>query len=260
VEQENFSAEIITRDLDTQFIGQKVIFFPSVDSTMDAARREARWGAPAGTVVVADEQTTARGRLKRKWISPRGELALSVILRPNREYLPDMIMLASLAVVLSIEAVTGIKARIKWPNDILINDLKVCGILIENDIYQNNLVHSIIGIGINVNLHMPDYPEITATATSLSDQLKKIISRVYLARNLLVQMENLYFSLPVNQWVFENWSARLVTLGQSVQVTQGKTLYHGIAESVARDGSLIIREENGSLTKIMAGDVTLRKD
>lgn len=259
MEESILSPEMITRDIRTRFIGQKVIYFPSLDSTMEAARREARWGAPAGTVVIADQQTAARGRLKRTWISPKGELAFSVILRPNHEHLPDMIMLAPLSVVHSIENLTGLKAQIKWPNDVLIKGRKVCGILIENDIHKNKVVHSIIGIGINVNVHIADYPEIAATAASLSDELGKPVSRLALLQELLRGMENLYFSLPESKIVFEDWKAHLVTLGQSVQVTLGNTIYSGIAESVAKDGSLMLRQEDGNLTKIVAGDVTLRK-
>jgi BirA family biotin operon repressor/biotin-[acetyl-CoA-carboxylase] ligase len=260
VEEISLSPETITRGLNTRFLGQKVIYFPSVDSTMEAARREARWGAPAGTVVIADKQTAARGRLNRTWISPQGELALSIILRPNKSSLANMIMLASLAASFSIESTTGLNTRIKWPNDVLIKERKVCGILIENDIYKNNLVHTIIGIGINVNMHIPDFPEIAATATSLSDELGKAVSRSGLAQQLLKEMEDLYLSLPQSDWVFEQWQGRLITLGQSVQVTQGNAVYHGIAESVAKDGSLMLREEDGGLSKIVAGDVTLRKD
>jgi BirA family biotin operon repressor/biotin-[acetyl-CoA-carboxylase] ligase len=189
---DNLSPELIIRELSTHFIGQKVIFFSTTTSTMDVARREARWGAPAGTVVLADEQTAGRGRLERSWISPKGNLALSVILRPNLDYLPYLVMIASLAVVYSIEKVTGIKPQIKWPNDVFIKEKKVCGILIENDIRKNDLVYSIIGIGININLHIPDIPAIAPFATSLSEELGKTISRVEIAQQLLIEMERLY--------------------------------------------------------------------
>jgi BirA family biotin operon repressor/biotin-[acetyl-CoA-carboxylase] ligase len=114
---------------------------------MDSARKEAQWGAEAGTVILADEQTSARGRLRRTWYSPKGGLCFSVILRPNIDYLPYMIMLASLAVTYSIRIITGLKPQIKWPNDVLIREKKVCGILIENDIRKNVLRHMVIGIG-----------------------------------------------------------------------------------------------------------------
>lgn len=258
MEEENLSPEAILRSLNTRFIGQKVIYYSTLDSTMEAAKREALWGAEAGTVIIADKQTAARGRLQRTWISPKGCLAISVILRPNLDYLPCMVMLASLAVTYSIQAVTGLKPQIKWPNDVLLNEKKVCGILIENDIRKNTLKHSIIGIGINVNLRIANYPEIAALATSLSDQLGKKVSRLDLARQLLIEMDNLYPSAMQPDSILEQWKTRLVTLGQRVQVRTGFKTNRGIAESVAKDGSLMLRQRDGSLIKIVAGDVTLR--
>jgi BirA family biotin operon repressor/biotin-[acetyl-CoA-carboxylase] ligase len=259
MEENSLSPALITNELNTQFIGKKVIFFASLDSTMEAARREALWGAPAGTVVIADEQTAGRGRLKRSWLSPRGGLTLSVILRPNIEYLPYLIMLTSVAVARSIENVTGLRPQIKWPNDVLIGDKKVCGILIENDIRKNALVASVIGIGINVNVHVADFPEISSIATSLSDQTGKIVSRLDMLQQLLIEMEKLYNSLPQGDSIFQQCKNRLVTLGQNVQVSQGQTLYQGIAESVAGDGSLLLRITNGDVIKIFAGDVSLSR-
>jgi len=144
--------ESVSLGLDTRFIGQKIIYFPQLSSTMDVARSEARQGVSEGTVIIAGEQTSGRGRLKRHWLSPPGNVALSVILHPDVSSLPCLIMIASLAVVRSIESTTGLKADIKWPNDILIDGKKVCGILIENEISSDKTARAIIGIGVNVNL------------------------------------------------------------------------------------------------------------
>jgi BirA family transcriptional regulator, biotin operon repressor / biotin---[acetyl-CoA-carboxylase] ligase len=258
VEETSLSPQIIVRDLKTRFIGQKVIYYPSLNSTMDAAKKEALWGAPAGTVVVAEEQTAGKGRLQRTWISPKGGISLSVILRPNLEYLPYMIMIASLAVCKSIIKLTGLQPRIKWPNDIQINDKKISGILIENDIRQSSLRHTIIGIGMNVNLRVADYPEIAPLATSLSDLTGKVIPRAEVIRQLLIEMENLYLSLPQKETIFEDWKNHLTTLGQNVEAHMGQQVFHGIAESVSPDGSLFLRQIDGKLIRIIAGDVTLK--
>jgi BirA family transcriptional regulator, biotin operon repressor / biotin---[acetyl-CoA-carboxylase] ligase len=259
VEENSLSPDLITAGLPTHFIGQKVIFFPSLDSTMEAARREAIWGAPAGTIVVAEEQTAGRGRLKRSWLSPRGGLTFSVILRPNLEYLPYLVMISSLAAAAAIENVTGIRSQIKWPNDVLISDKKVGGILIENDIRKNSLAFSVIGIGLNVNIRIQDYPEISSIATSLSDQTGVIVSRLDILRQLLIEMEKLYRQLPQSDYIFKQWKNRLVTLGQNVQASQGNAVYNGTVESVAPDGSLLLRTADGDLIKILAGDVTLSR-
>ena len=252
------SPAAITDNLGTRFVGQRVICYPKLTSTNDVAKREAQQGAIEGTVVVADEQTAGRGRIKRLWLSPRGSLALSVVLYPSLSCLPSLIMVASLAVVHCIEKITGLKAQIKWPNDVLINDKKICGILIESEVRGRQVDLAVIGIGINVNLNPSDFPEISPTATSLSHELGRDVSRLDILRCLLAETERLYLALPGGDSVYQQWRDNLVTLGKKVRVRSGETTYNGVAESVARDGSLLLRQPDGSLTKIVAGDVTLR--
>ena len=168
-------------------------------------------------------------------------------------------MLASLAVVRSIVSVTGLKPQIKWPNDVLLNGKKVSGILIENDFLGDKVAYSIIGIGIDVNLKLADFPEIQPIATSLSDELGKEVSRLKLIRHLLVEMENLYLGLSSGGSLYEEWRDNLVTLGQVVRATTDDAVYDGMAESVDRDGSLLLRRRDGTSVKIVAGDVTLRE-
>jgi len=225
---------------------------------MEVARREAQRGAAEGTVIIADEQTVGRGRVRRTWLSPRGNIALSIILYPSIVYLPSLIMLASLAVAHSIESVTGLKAQLKWPNDVLISGRKVCGILIESNVRGGRVDYAIIGIGINVNLGLADFPEFSPVATSLSDELGREVPLIELIRCLLVEIERLYLALPSGESIYQQWRDRLITLGRKVEVRWGKTMYTGVAESVARDGSLLLRRPDGSLTKIVARDVTLR--
>jgi len=225
---------------------------------MDVARQEAQKGAVEGTVIIADEQIAGKGRIKRIWLSPPGNVALSIILYPDVLYLPYLIMLASLAVVHSIEAVTSLKSQIKWPNDVLISGKKVCGILTESDVRGETVAYVIIGIGINISMRPADFPEILPATTSLVHELGRDVSRVDMIRCLLSEVERLYLTLPVGDTVYEEWRDRLITLGKRVKVKSGKTMLEGIAESVARDGSLLLRHSDGSSTKIVAGDVTLR--
>ncbi len=245
----------ITDNLGTHFIGQKVIHYASLTSTMEVAKREAQHGAAEGTVIIAEEQTAGRGRIKRTWLSPKGNIALSVILYPSLEHLPSLIMLVSLAVVYSIETVVALKPQLKWPNDVLINGRKVCGVLIESDVSENKVNCAIIGIGVNVNLGLSASPDLVLTATSLSDELGRYVSRLDIVRQLLIELERLYLTLPMEGSIYEQWRGRLVTLGTKVCVKSGKTTYEGIAESVTEDGSLLLRHSSGSLTKIVAGDV-----
>ncbi len=247
----------ITHNLGTRFIGQRVIYYPSLTSTMEVAKRETQLGAAEGTVVIVGEQTGGRGRMGRVWLSPKGNIALAIILYPSLAYLPPLTMLASLAVVHSIEAVTGLRPQVKWPNDVLVNGRKVCGILIESDVRGEKVAYAIMGIGVNVNLRISDFPEISSSATSLSNELGKDISLLSLTQHLLVEVERLYLTLPAGGSIYEEWRDSLVTLGRKVQVNSGNIRHEGIAESVARDGSLLLRHSDGSLTKIVAGDVTL---
>lgn len=255
----DLTSESITDGLETGFIGQRVLYYPSLNSTMEAARREAGEGAAEGTIIVADEQTAGKGRLKRVWLTPGGNIAMSVILYPDIKYLSSIIMMASLAVVHSIETVTGLKSKIKWPNDVLINNRKVCGILIENDVRGNKLNYTVIGIGINVNLKLGDFPEISQTATSLVDELGKEVSRLELIRSLLVELEKLYTVLQTGRSVYEEWRDNLITLGRKVRLDTGETVHEGTAESVNRDGSLMLRSLNGNTIRVVAGDVNLKE-
>jgi len=257
--EDSLSPAAITDGLSTRFIGQAVIGYPSLPSTNDVARRLAQEGAKEGTVIVAEEQTAGRGRIKRSWLSPRGSIALSIILYPPLAYLPSLIMVASLAVASSIEQVTDLKAQIKWPNDVLVNSKKVCGILIESDVRGGKVDYAVIGIGVNVNLKLSDFPEIAPTATSLSQELGRDVPRREIIRSLLTEAERLYLALPAGDSVFRQWQNRLVTLGKKVRVSSGEATYKGTAESVASDGSLLLRQPDGNLLKIVAGDVTMRQ-
>ena len=252
------SAAAITAGLKTTLIGQKISYYHSLPSTMDAARREILQGAAAGTVIIAGEQTRGRGRRQRTWLTPAGNIALSIILFPDIKALPYLIMIASLAAAQSIETITGVKTQIKWPNDVLVNGKKVCGILTENEV-KGKATSSIIGIGINIDLKVADYAEIADTAASLKSLPNKDDLRVQLIRSLLTQFERLYLQLPDGKSIFEAWRNRLVTLGQKVKATAGNQIIEGTAESVDASGALAIRGADGTLTRVVAGDVTLRR-
>ena len=253
----DLTPDSITRGLATRFIGQKVIYYRRLPSTMKVATERARQGVAEGTTIIAGEQTGGRGRLGRLWLSPPGNIALSVILYPDLDYLPSLVMLASLAVVRAIKAVTGLKANISWPNDVLINGRKVCGILVESDVWGGEVAYAVVGMGMNVNLDAVDFPDISSTATSLRAETGGELSLVDIIRQLLLDMEGLYITLQVGGSVYEEWRDSLVTLGRQVTVTSVKTSQQGIAESVDRDGALRLRLPDGSLVRVIAADVTL---
>jgi len=256
--RDELSARSVTASLPTRYIGQNVIFRGKLSSTMDLARKEMQHGAANGTVVLAGEQTAGRGRLGRSWLSPRGNLALSIILYPQEQYLSSLVMVASLAAAQSIESHSGLNVDIKWPNDILIRGKKVCGIMIESGLAATSRCYAILGLGLNVNMRLADYSEIAATATSLSDETGKEVSRLALVRELLTQLERWYEALLCGESVYVSWRQRVITLGKAVRVQAGEMSFEGVAESVGTDGSLLLRLADGKLVAVPAGDVTLR--
>jgi BirA family transcriptional regulator, biotin operon repressor / biotin---[acetyl-CoA-carboxylase] ligase len=256
--EEILNSSAIMAGLTTRFIGQNILYYPVTTSTNDIARQQALARCPEGTAVIAERQTSGRGRLKREWVTPQGNIAVSVVLYPARKDLPFLTMLAALAVQYCIRKTTGLKCELKWPNDVLINGKKVCGILLESRAAANTVDYAIIGIGINVNMKLADYPEISAIATSLADKTGNEVSRTALLQNLFSEMEKLYLRLRAGESILAEWRENLVTMGKQIHVRAGDDIFEGIAESVAEDGSLMLRCADGRLMQFMAGDVTLK--
>lgn len=254
----DLSQDAIIQGLNTQFVGRNLLYYPTVSSTMDIARKAAREGASEGTIVVAEEQTEGRARMGRSWISPPGVIAISVILHPEMSQLLRLAIVASLATSRGIEQATGLKTTIKWPNDVLINGKKVSGILMESALRGQSVDWAIIGVGINANFDPKAFPEIADIATSLSAELGREVSQLKVLLHLLFEMEQLYLALRRDEPLHEEWQERLETLGKMVQVTSGTQVEEGYADSVDSDGSLLLRRSDGSLTRIIAGEVTLR--
>jgi BirA family transcriptional regulator, biotin operon repressor / biotin---[acetyl-CoA-carboxylase] ligase len=244
----------------TILIGRTVYYYPSVTSTNDTAKKLAKAGETEGSVIITEIQSAGKGRLARTWLTPKGNLAMSVILKPPLEYLPQLIMIASLSVVYSIKLTCGIDAQIKWPNDILIHGKKVCGILIESEVKKNTVNYAIIGIGINVNFDPSSNPDIATLATSLSNETGNRVSLEDLYSAVLTEMEKLYFQVKTGMRIHDDWQNHMETLGRQITVKSGDTIEQGTAESVTENGSLLLRHHDGSLIEIMAGDVSVIKN
>ena len=245
--------------LKTKTFGRNLIFEPSGGSTMDLARDGALHGAVGGTVALADEQTAGRGRLGRTWITPPAtNLASTLILRPPASVLRDVAMVAPLAVCHAIQDIAGIHADIKWPNDVQIGGKKVAGILIETDLTDQHRAFVLIGSGINVNFDPREHEEIRDIATSLRAELGRDVDREALLASYLAHFEQLYNAAKCGETIRDRWRARLVTLGKEVRATWQGGMAEGLAEDVDADGALLVRTPDGALTRVEAGDVTLR--
>ncbi|MFQ5471859.1 MAG: biotin--[acetyl-CoA-carboxylase] ligase [Dehalococcoidia bacterium] len=249
--------ELIESGLTTRKIGRSIIHEMTCDSTMNVARSEAQDGAVHGTVVLAEEQAFGRGRFGRSWTSPPGtNLYLTLIVRPPAERLRSLAMIAPLAVCRAVGDVADLYARIKWPNDILVRERKLAGVLIESEVSGRDVAFALIGIGLNVNLDVDRAPEIAQIATSLMRESGHEISREKTLAALLNRFEELYESPATS--IVEAWRSRLETLGRRVTLSLGDEVYEGVAEDVDEVGSLVLRLADGSTMTFEAGEVSLR--
>jgi BirA family biotin operon repressor/biotin-[acetyl-CoA-carboxylase] ligase len=246
--------------------GHPVYLFQQIGSTNDVARRLAQADAPEGLLVVAEEQTAARGRAGRRWITPAGSaLAFSLVLRPSvpPAQAARLTMMAGLAVCEAIEQIAAVRAALKWPNDILVAGQKAGGILVEAATPAESggrLEFAIVGIGVNV-AEAPAPGEVDFPATALEAQAGQPIDRLRLLRAILQRLEARYPALTaLDQSVLHKaWAARLVWLGQAVFARTPAGDYAGQAESTDPDGALVLRLDTGERMRVLAGDVRLRQ-
>ncbi len=238
---------------------QRIHYFPEIGSTMDAARELAKKGAGEGTIVIAEAQTRGRGRLSREWLSPEGGIYFTFVLRPriSPAYAPRINLMASVAVAATVRKLLGLKAELKWPNDVLIEGRKVCGILAEMDAEMDVVNFVNVGIGINANTSIPQFEK---TVTSLKDELGRAISRKEFLSVLLMEIERQQ-PLLMKVDLLEQWKKLSVTLNKDVRIVAPGEVIVGRAIDIDTTGALIIKERNGSLKKAMAGDcIHLREE
>jgi BirA family biotin operon repressor/biotin-[acetyl-CoA-carboxylase] ligase len=226
---------------------------------MDEAARQSQGGAQEGTVVAAETQTAGRGRLGRSWLSRPGNLYLTIVLRPTLQALPFLNCLSGVAVVRAISQATGLRPRLQWPNDVLLEGKKVAGILVESAVEGDAVRYALVGIGINVDLDISQVPEIASFATSLNAAASNPVSREEVLRHLLQGMDSLYLQLAQGKTPLGEWKALLDTLGRRVRASWRDQVYWGQAEDVDELGNLRLRRDDGRLVTLAAGDVTLHE-
>jgi BirA family biotin operon repressor/biotin-[acetyl-CoA-carboxylase] ligase len=268
--QDILNAFEVRCNLNTEVLGKKVVFLSTVDSTNEYAKKLAFEGAVEGTVVLAENQVCGKGRLGRAWASAdKKGIWMSIVLRP--EVPPEEVQLitlaASVAVVKALRESTGIEAGIKWPNDIILDNKKVCGILTEMNSEMEAVNFIILGIGINVNQLTEDFPdEIKKTAVSLRAYSQNVGTGTYfynrseIIKKLLFELERIYIKIISNDLkeVTEEWKKYSVTLGKEVRVlTKGDT-FTGMAEDITKDGRLVVACADGIKREILSGEVSVR--
>ena len=248
----------ISHNLHTKFIGRKICYFDALPSTMDIAMQLGLDGSAEGTVVIAETQTKGRGRLGRSWSSPKYKgIYISLVLRPK--ILPNassiLTLLAAVSVCEAIQEITTLEARIKWPNDILIHNKKLGGILTELNAEMDSVRFMVIGIGINVNNEQKTIPE---GATSLKEQKKENINRIALLQEILRKIEanySLFQKRTGKESIIDKWRNYNITLGRKVKVACQSIHLEGEALDIDIDGGLLLRRDCGLVEKVMAGDV-----
>ncbi|OGP71885.1 MAG: biotin--[acetyl-CoA-carboxylase] ligase [Deltaproteobacteria bacterium RBG_16_50_11] len=251
--------------LETKWIGKTIHFFETIDSTNAKAYELALRGAREGEVVIAESQKKGKGRLGRQWFSPPfSNLYLSVILRPKiPPHQASLItLMAAVATAEAIGKFSGLAPRIKWPNDVLLNDRKVAGLLNEIHSEADRIHFVILGIGVNLNMDESMVSkEIRSRATSLKKEMGQTISRKDFLRTLLGELETWYeaFSDEGGTIILKAWRDRAQIQGKQVNVTSfGETL-RGVAIDVDSDGALILETEGGEKKRVVAGDVEYAK-
>ena len=247
----------ISRSLETKIFGRKIFYFDTLTSTIDMAMDLGVKGALSGTLILAEAQTKGKGRLGRSWFSPKYKgLYMSLILRPAMlpAQAPILTLLAAASICTALKNSTGVASQIKWPNDILINNKKLCGILTQVIAETDRIDFVIISAGINVN---NDKKSLLSTATSLKEQKKEEVSRVSLLQEILRELEANYLALEKKgaSQILGKWRQHNTTLGRRVKVYCQNRHIEGEALDIDTDGGLLIRKDNGLTEKVMAGDV-----
>lgn len=256
--------EEIKNFLSTEYIGKNIIYYDSTGSTNSKAKELAELGQEHGTVVISEEQTTGRGRLGRSWVSPKYKgIWMSMILRPNiiTENISQITLLGAAAVQKAIMKM-GINTKIKWPNDIVLNGRKVCGILTEMSGEVDHINYLVMGIGINVNFEEEDFPEeLKNIATSLTLESGKYIDRKLLISNVLNTFEVLYNDFVKNGDIAETIDIcrkNSILIGKEIQLVNRGKVTTAKAIDISDQGELVILNCHGSIENIVSGEVSIK--
>lgn len=263
------NSSVITDHTSTCGIGHTIVHKQCVDSTNEEAKRGGDMEASHGTVYLADEQTAGKGRRGRSWLSEsRENLYFTVLLRPNLspEKVTMLTLVMAYAVALATEKLTGLQAGIKWPNDIVVNNKKVCGILSEMKVEKQKCAYCVIGVGINIGqTRFPE--ELKGMATSLRTECMCMkektpeINKEILLQEILATFEEAYqafLEAESLQPILETYNAHLVNKNRNVRVLEPSGAYEGMALGVTGTGELLVKKGNGTIQEVYAGEVSVR--
>jgi len=251
--------------LNTKFIGKDIVYLDSVDSTNSYGKRLAESDFSDGTVIIAEEQTSGRGRLGRDWVSPKGKgIWMTIILNPyiKPNLASQVTLIAAMAVLKAIKAVYDMDIMIKWPNDLVVNGKKVCGILAELGAEIERVNYLCVGIGINANLDESDFKnQALDMATSLKIAAGMEVERKKLIVRILDIFESYYSKFLEKgsiEFMIEEYKKYLVNMGKEVRLVAKNEEIHAITEDITSEGHLLVRLDDGTLKEISSGEVSVR--
>jgi len=255
----------ITRDLKTQLIGKRVYYFEEIDSTQNFAQNIAADKKENGTIIIAEKQTSGRGRLDRKWTSPKGGIWFSLIIHPKFDVSSSTLIpiLSAVALSKSIKSVLGLETEVKWPNDITMNGKKVAGVLVDASFQTNSIDYLILGIGINFDIDAKKLEKrLTKTPNfygidSLRGKEDKTPPKKLL-KEFLLQFEKNLFQLDKGEKskIIKEWTKRAAGIGKKITINTSNGKISGISQGIDNDGALKIKTKNET-KKIYVGDVVL---
>lgn len=255
----------VKKHLETDDYGKHIQYFESVDSTQKIAHELAQQGAANGTVVISEEQLAGKGRMARPWSSKAYKgIWMSVITRPHLtlQQAPQMTLVAAVAITKAIEEVTGLVAQIKWPNDLLINQKKITGILTELQADPDLIKSIILGIGINVNQDMDEFPkELSSIATSLKVELGKSVNRAKLIATTLKYLEEYTKMYEANGFkpIKLLWESYSNTIGKRIRAVMVNETVEGLAIGITDSGMLELKLDDGTIYGVYSGDIEFQK-
>lgn len=258
------SAVEISKELKTKYIGKELFVYEEVSSTNTVARFLSMNDIPDGSVIISEKQTAARGRSGKAWESPLGGVWLSIVLNPHVDHskLPLITLATGVAVAKTLERVGVENPEIKWPNDIMINGKKVCGILTEAIAKFNTIENVIIGVGIDANLDIEDFPEeLKEGTTTLEKELGRKGSENLLIRLFLEEFEEIseLFDNEGYEEILKEWRKRSYSIGKIVEVREPfNKNYDAYVLGISREGALVVEKIDGTLEKVISGECIIK--
>jgi BirA family biotin operon repressor/biotin-[acetyl-CoA-carboxylase] ligase len=253
----------IQSNLHTRYIGKQIYYYDWVNSTNSVAKnfiKDKEMNLQEGTVVIANEQSAGRGRLGRTWHSPHGGVWVSIVLFPDLEpaYISKITLMTAVVLIQSLKSLFDIPVLIKWPNDIIIEEKKLCGILTEMSAESDRINYVVVGIGVNANIAREQFSEeIRSRSASLQEKIGKQISKTSLVRLMLENFEKQYDLLKRKQFVtiLKEWKLNAHTLGKKITVESAGQKIFGEAVDITTEGALVIKTEDGKKVHILSGTV-----